>query len=59
MTLGFSMSREDAIIGSLGLLGFGRATSHVSAVLDKRIDFLIVQGRLLDVAGVITVSEPH
>ncbi|MCM5698746.1 DUF3320 domain-containing protein [Leclercia sp. LTM14] len=46
VTLGFSMSREDAISGSLGLLGFGRATAKVSAVLEERISTLATQGRL-------------
>ncbi|MDX7757527.1 hypothetical protein, partial [Aeromonas hydrophila] len=41
VTLGFSMTREDAISGALGLLGFGRATSRVSVSLEERIDSLI------------------
>ena len=54
VTLGFSMSREDAISGALGLLGFGRATSKISSVLEERISSLTAEGRLQLVDGVIT-----
>jgi hypothetical protein len=43
---GFSMSHDDAISGALRLLGFGRATAKVTAVLEERIDQLISDGRL-------------
>ncbi|MEG1209538.1 MAG: DUF3320 domain-containing protein [Leclercia sp.] len=54
VTLGFSMSCEDAISGSLGLLGFGRATAKVSATLEERISKLATQGRLQVVDGVVS-----
>lgn len=53
VTLGFSMTREDAISGALGLLGFGRATSRVSVTLEERIDSLVAEGRLQAVDGII------
>ncbi len=53
VTLGFSMTREDAISGALGLLGFGRATSRVSVSLEERIDSLVTEGRLQVVDGVV------
>lgn len=54
VTLGFSMSREDAISGALSLLGFGRATSKISSVLEERIGCLTTEGRLQIVDEVIT-----
>ena len=54
VTLGFSMSREDAISGALGLLGFGRATSKISSVLEERIGCLTTEGRLQLIDDVIT-----
>ncbi|MBT2294127.1 DUF3320 domain-containing protein [Pseudomonas fluorescens] len=54
VTLGFSMSREDAISGALALLGFGRATSKIAGMLDERIVTLANNGRLRLVDGVIT-----
>lgn len=54
VTLGFSMSREDAISGALGLLGCGRATSKISSVLEERIGSLTAKGRLQLVDEVIT-----
>ena len=54
VTLGFSMSREDAISGALGLLGFGRATSKIAGILEERIGVLAAQGRLQLVDGVVT-----
>lgn len=56
VTLGFSMSREDAISGALGLLGFGRATSKIAGILEERIGALSAQGRLQLVDGVVTVA---
>ncbi|MEA1605563.1 DUF3320 domain-containing protein [Pseudomonas spirodelae] len=52
--LGFSMSREDAISGALSLLGFGRATAKVSGQLEERISSLTAEGRLKEVAGLVT-----
>jgi very-short-patch-repair endonuclease/DNA polymerase III delta prime subunit len=43
---GFSMSHDDAISGALRLLGFGRATAKVTAVVEERIDQLISDRRL-------------
>ena len=43
---GFSMSHDDAISGALRLLGFGRATAKVTAVMEERIDQLISDRRL-------------
>lgn len=54
VTLGFSMSREDAISGALGLLGFGRATSKIAGTLEDRIDTLAAEERLQVVDGVVT-----
>ena len=54
VTLGFSMSREDAISGALSLLGFGRATSKISSVLEERIGCLTTEGRLQLIDDVIT-----
>ncbi|WP_462382627.1 DUF3320 domain-containing protein [Pseudomonas sp. Marseille-QA0892] len=54
VTLGFSMSREDAISGALVLLGFGRATSKITGMLEGRIDTLAAEGRLQVVDGVVT-----
>jgi len=56
VTLGFSMSREDAISGALGLLGFGRATSKIAGILEERVGVLASQGRLRVVDGVITAA---
>lgn len=55
VSLGFSMSREDAISGALGLLGFGRATSKIAGMLDERIERLVCAGRLQVADGVISV----
>ncbi|BBT79468.1 hypothetical protein WP8S18E11_11340 [Aeromonas veronii] len=54
VTLGFSMNSDDAISGALGLLGFGRATSRISAELEKRIHHLTATGRLQVAGGVVT-----
>ncbi len=54
--LGFSMSREDAIAGSLGMLGFGRATSKIASILEERINHLAVQGRLHESEGIVTAT---
>jgi very-short-patch-repair endonuclease/DNA polymerase III delta prime subunit len=54
VTLGFSMSREDTISGALALLGFGRATSKITGMLDERIVTLADNGRLRLVDDVIT-----
>ncbi|WP_111873834.1 DUF3320 domain-containing protein [Aeromonas bivalvium] len=54
VTLGFSMNSDDAISGALGLLGFGRATSKISAELEKRIHHLTATGRLQEAGGVVT-----
>lgn len=56
VTLGFSMSREDAISGALGLLGFGRATSKIAGMLDTRIETLAAEGRLQVGGGVVTAA---
>lgn len=55
VTLGFSMSREDAISGALSLLGFGRATSKIAGMLEDRISALASGGRLRMVDGVVTL----
>ena len=57
VTLGFSMSREDAISGALGLLGFGRATSKIAGVLEERLRELIAHQRLQMVNGVVSVGS--
>jgi len=54
VTLGFLMNSDDAISGALGLLGFGRATSRISAELEKRIHHLTATGRLQVAGGVVT-----
>ncbi|WOE65554.1 DUF3320 domain-containing protein [Aeromonas allosaccharophila] len=54
VTLGFSVNSDDAISGALGLLGFGRATSRISAELEKRIHHLTATGRLQVAGGVVT-----
>ncbi|MCX7127205.1 DUF3320 domain-containing protein [Aeromonas sp.] len=56
VTLGFSMNSDDAISGALGLLGFGRATSKISAELEKRIHHLTATGRLQEAGGVVTTA---
>lgn len=56
VALGFSMSREDAISGALGLLGFGRATSKIVGILEERIGALAAQGRLQVVDGVMSAA---
>lgn len=56
VTLGFSMSCEDAISGAVGLLGFGRATSKISAALEARIGSLAAEGRLQVVGGIVTTA---
>lgn len=56
VTLGFSMSLEDAISGALGLLGFGRATSKIAGTLEERVGALAAKGRLQVVDGVITIA---
>ena len=43
---GFSMNYDDAISGALRLLGFGRATAKVTALLEERIEQLISERRL-------------
>jgi hypothetical protein len=40
------MSHDDAISGALRLLGFGRATAKVTALLKERIELLISNRRL-------------
>ncbi|MGU9868747.1 DUF3320 domain-containing protein [Kluyvera ascorbata] len=57
ITLGFSMSREDAISGALDLLGFGRATAKISQSLEERIGNLISQRHLKMADGVITAAN--
>lgn len=56
VTLGFSMNSDEAISGALGLLGFGRATSKISAELEKRIHHLTATGRLQEAGGVVTTT---
>jgi very-short-patch-repair endonuclease len=43
---GFSMSHDDAISGALRMLGFGRATAKVTALLEVRIEQMISDRRL-------------
>lgn len=43
---GFSMSHDDAMSGALKMLGFGRATAKVTALLEVRIEQLISEQRL-------------
>lgn len=57
ITLGFSMSSEDAISGALNLLGFGRATAKISQSLEERIGSLITQRHLKMADGVITKAD--
>lgn len=54
VTLGFSMSREDAVSGALALLGFGRVTVKIAAMLEERIDKLASDGRLQLANGVVS-----
>lgn len=56
VTLGFSMNSDEAISGALGLLGFGRATSKITAELEKRIHHLTSTGRLQEAGGVVTTT---
>jgi very-short-patch-repair endonuclease len=56
VTLGFSMSREDAISGALGLLGFGRATSKIAGMLQERIGILSAEGRLQVIDGIVIAA---
>ncbi|MDR8016372.1 DUF3320 domain-containing protein [Ectopseudomonas guguanensis] len=56
VNLGFSMGREDAISGALGLLGFGRATSKIAGILEERIGALAAQGRLQVIDGVVKAA---
>lgn len=58
VTLGFSMSREEAISGALALLGFGRATTKITGMIDQRIIFLVNTGRLKLVGGMVTLDSP-
>ncbi|HBT4748414.1 TPA: DUF3320 domain-containing protein [Klebsiella pneumoniae] len=57
VTLGFSMSHEDAISGALDLLGFGRATAKISQALEERIGSLVTKRRLQVVNGIVTTSS--
>lgn len=57
ITLGFSMSREDAISGALSLLGFGRATAKVSRYMEERISHLANNRSVNVVDGVVTAAE--
>ncbi|UZE09846.1 DUF3320 domain-containing protein [Pseudomonas sp. B21-053] len=57
ITSGFSMSRDDAISGALKLLGFGRATAKVAALLEERIDQLTLNRRLELREGRLTVPN--
>lgn len=57
VTLGFSMSYEDAISGALSLLGFGRATAKIAGVVEERISNLSAQGRLRMANGLVTVAS--
>nr|WP_315434779.1 DUF3320 domain-containing protein [uncultured Pseudomonas sp.] len=58
VTLGFSMSREEAISGALTLLGFGRATTKITGMIDQRIILLVNTGRLKLVGGMVTLDSP-
>ncbi len=57
ITLGFSMSREDAISGALTLLGFGRATAKMSQSLEERISKLATKRRLHVISNIVTTSD--
>jgi len=54
VTLGFSMTSEDAVSGALSLLGFGRATAKISGVLEARLDALTRAGHLACVNGMLS-----
>ena len=54
---GFSMSHDDAISGALRLLGFGRATAKVTAMLEERIEQLTRSKRLELREGRLTVTS--
>ena len=53
---GFSMSQEDAISGALKVLGFGRATAKVTAVLEEKITQLVRDRRLEFREGRLTTA---
>ncbi|MNE91021.1 hypothetical protein D3C80_1885850 [compost metagenome] len=54
VTLGFSMTREDAVSGALALLGFGRATTKIAGLLEERIRELSSSGHLAEVDDLVT-----
>lgn len=54
VTLGFSMTVEEAISGALALIGFGRATAKISAILEGRVQKLLASGGLTEVSGLIS-----
>ena len=59
VTLGFSISHEDAISGALDLLGFGRATAKISQALEERIGSLVTKRRLQVVNGIVTTTSVY
>lgn len=56
VTLGFSMTREEAISGALTLLGFGRATSRIAAIFEERVDELVNTGKLATSDGMLSLN---
>ncbi|PKM31581.1 MAG: DUF3320 domain-containing protein [Gammaproteobacteria bacterium HGW-Gammaproteobacteria-11] len=54
---GFSMSRDAAIAGALNLIGFGRATSKITGILDERLEYLVSEGRLQMSGGLLTTGS--
>lgn len=48
------MTVEEAISGALALIGFGRATAKISAILEGRRQKLLASGGLTEVSGLIS-----
>lgn len=54
--IGFSMPIDDCVPTVVSLLGFGRATQRIAAVVQERMAQLIQDGILLSKKGVVTLG---
>jgi very-short-patch-repair endonuclease/DNA polymerase III delta prime subunit len=56
LRLGFSLSRQDAAVAAIEMLGFGRATQKIFAAIDDRLSHLIATQRATVNAGMVALA---
>jgi very-short-patch-repair endonuclease len=57
VSLGFSMTRENAITGALAILGFARATSRITGIVGDRVDALVTAEKWMIKDGVVSLPN--